>query len=300
MKNCKSIRLLFISFLLSTSIFGQIKDFDKIEILYSQGHFKMVYRKSNRLLDKPDYDFSKMPTFYKSLSIFQLSQNERWLKKHPLALEDARELFLKVQNSTDGTKIFNAHINELIDLKSDLLSWLDKLKKNGEPEEYIKSKNTLNGLFDKIPNKVKQGEINKKQSENDVDDPNVSKTRNEVIKFAKKQIGIPYLTAGEDQNGFDCSGFTSYVMNEFGVKLPRRAMDQEKSSKIINQKNVKRGDLVFFDNGSGVSHVGIIVTNNDTTLEMIHASSSKGVIITDIKKSDYWKTRIYSFGSYLE
>jgi cell wall-associated NlpC family hydrolase len=288
------------SFLLSTSLFGQIKDFDKIEILYSQEHFKMVYRKSNRLLDKPDYDFSKMPTFYKSLSIFQLSQNEKWLKKHPLALEDARELFLKVQNSTDGTKIFNEHINELIDLKSDLLSWLDELKTNGNADQYSKSKSILSGLFDKIPNKVKQGEINKKESENDVEDPNVSKTRNEVIKFAKKQIGIPYLTAGEDQNGFDCSGFTSYVMNEFGVKLPRRAMDQEKSSKIINQKNVKRGDLVFFDNGSGVSHVGIIVTNNDTTLEMIHASSSKGVIITDIKKSDYWKTRIYSFGSYLE
>ena len=300
MKNCKSISLLMISFLLSTSLLGQIKDFDKIEMLYSQKHFKMVYRKSNRLLDKPDYDFSMIPTFYKSLSIFQLTQNEKWYKNHPLALEQARELFLKVQNSNDGAKIFNAHIKELIYLKSDLLTCLDELKRSGESDEYSHLKNTINGLFDKIPNIDKQGEINKKTTDKEVNDPSVSKTRNEVVQFAKKQIGVPYVPAGEDPNGFDCSGFTTYVMNEFGIKLPRRALDQEKSSKIINQKNAKKGDLVFFDNGSGISHVGIIVTNNESTLEMIHASSSKGVIITDIKQSDYWKTRIYSFGSYLE
>ena len=301
MKNYKYILLLLISFLLSTSLLGQVKDFDKIEMLYSQKHFKMVFRKSNRLLDNPDYDYSMVPTFYKSLSVFQLTQNERWYKKHPLLLQEARELFLKVKNSNDGSKIFNAHINELIYLKSDLLSWLEELKRDGKADEYLKSKNILSGLFDKIPNKDRQGEINKKQAEdNEDDDPTISKTRNELIKFAKKQIGVPYLSAGINPNGFDCSGFTSYVMNEFGVKIPRRAMDQEKSSKIIDQKNVKKGDLVFFNNGSGVSHVGIIVSNNESTLEMIHASSSKGVTITDIKQSEYWKKRLFSFGSYLE
>jgi cell wall-associated NlpC family hydrolase len=300
MKNCKFISLLLISFLLSTPVFGQIRDFDKIEMLYSQKHFKMVFRKSNRLLDKPDYDFSMLPTFYKSLSIFQLSQNEKWYKKHPLALEEARELFLRVQNSNDGPKIFNSHINELIYLKSDLLSWLDELKRNEKTDEYLKSKSILSGLFDKIPNIDKQGEINIKKSNKEAIDPTISKTRNDVIQFAEKLIGVPYLPAGNDPKGFDCSGFTTYVMNEFGVKLPRRAVDQEKSSKIIHQKYAKKGDLVFFDNGSGISHVGIVVSNNETTLEMIHASSSKGVIITDIKQSDYWKTRIYSFGSYLE
>ena len=96
MKNYKYILLLLISFLLSTSLFGQIKVFDKIEMLYSQKYYKIVFRKSNRLLNKPDYDFSMIPTLYKSLCIFQLSQNQNWLKKHPLALEEARDLFLKI------------------------------------------------------------------------------------------------------------------------------------------------------------------------------------------------------------
>jgi hypothetical protein len=47
------------------------------------------------------------------------------------------------------------------------------------------------------------------------------------------------------------------------------------------------GDLVFFDNGSGISHVGIIVSDKGKPLVMIHASSSKGIIITDIEKSDF-------------
>ena len=52
-------------------------------MLYAQQHYKLVYRKANNLLDVPDFDFSMLPIYYKSISLFQLCQNERYLTKHP-------------------------------------------------------------------------------------------------------------------------------------------------------------------------------------------------------------------------
>lgn len=280
------------------SSYGQNPRFDKLEMLYAQGHYKMVYRRANLLLDKPDYDFSFIPSFYKSLSLFQLSQNDHWLKHHVTALTEARELFLKVKNSQDGTKIFNAHINEIIFLKNDLILWVNDLKVQGDTEKATQIQSIILDLFDKIPNLDREGEIN--ENELAKDSPLTSKKRNEIVDYAKKQIGVPYVWAGVDPNGFDCSGFTGYVMKKIGKTIPRRAIDQENASVKVKQKNAQKGDLIFFDNGSGVSHVGMIVSEKGAPLQMIHASSSKGVIITDITQSEYWLQRIYSFGTFIE
>ena len=70
----KKIGLILSFTLLSNFIFSQVKEFDKLEMLYSQKHYKMVFRKSNRLLNNPEFDFSQLPNYYKSLSLFQLIQ----------------------------------------------------------------------------------------------------------------------------------------------------------------------------------------------------------------------------------
>ena len=282
MKKLLLFTLLFFSFSLS----AQIPSFDKIEMLYAQGHYKLVYRKANLLLDKPDFDFSLIPSFYKSLSLFQLSQNEVWLNRHPEALVEARELFLKVIKSKDGTKIFEAHLNEVVFLKNDINAWIEDLKIQGKTKEANEFQTAIVGLFDKIPSIDKQGEI--KNSDFSKETTVSSKQRNEIVEYAKKQIGVPYVWSGVDPSGFDCSGFTGYVFKNFEKSIPRRAVDQENQSVKVKQKNAQKGDLVFFDNGSGVSHVGIIVSEKGAPLQMIHASSSKGVIITDITQSDYW------------
>lgn len=298
----KMRQILFVFFLLfiSSRSFGQVPRFDKLEMLYAQGHYKVVYRKAKQLLDIPDYDYSQIPSFYKSLSLFQLVQNANWLKRHPNALEEARDLFIQVKSSGDGLKIFNAHMNEVAFLKSDINSWLEDLKREGKMEEFNHVQLITASLFDKIPGFEKNESTSSNESSEVAESSETSKKRNEIIEFAKKQIGVPYVWAGNDPTGFDCSGFTSYVMKEFGKTLPRRAVDQEKSSRKVKQKNAQKGDLVFFDNGSGISHVGMIVSEKGAPLQMIHASSSKGVIITDITKSEYWLQRLYSFGTYVE
>lgn len=129
----------------------------------------------------------------------------------------------------------------------------------------------------------------------------ISEIRKQVIAEAKKHLGTPYKWAGIDPKGFDCSGYTSYVLfATFEKKINRRAADQYSSSKKIKAKQVKPGDFIFFDNGSGISHVGIIYSTENESLQMIHASTSLGISIVDINKSSYWKQRIAGYGTYID
>ncbi len=279
---------------------AQVKEFDKLEIYYAQRHYKLVYRKANKLLDIPDYDYSQVPKFYKALSMFQLSQNEHWLVRHPNALEDAAKLFREIKLSSDGKKIFNAHVYEISFLKRDLFSWAEDLRRRGLKKDFERLQEAIAGLFDEIPDIDHQGEIKPSDVASGGYESDIyGKEREKIVTLAMKQVGVPYVWAGNDPHGFDCSGFTGYVLKEFGKEVPRRAVDQYESSRKIKEKSVNKGDLVFFDNGSGISHVGIIISERNQPLVMVHASSSKGVIVTEIEKSDYWMKRIRGFGTYV-
>ncbi|MEW9667806.1 NlpC/P60 family protein [Ammoniphilus sp. 3BR4] len=101
-------------------------------------------------------------------------------------------------------------------------------------------------------------------------------------------VGIPYVTGGATLNGFDCSGFTMYVMDQLGVKLPRVSEEQFALGIQVERENWKAGDLLFFDSyGSGkISHVGIYIGNN----KMAH-SAVKSVEISDVT----WYINNYPF-----
>ena len=108
-----------------------------------------------------------------------------------------------------------------------------------------------------------------------------------VIKTAEKYLKTPYRFGGESPRGFDCSGFVKFVYDKHGKKLPRTADVQYKTGKKVARSKLKPGDLVFFNTyGKGVSHVGIYYGGGN----FIHASSSRGVIITKLEES-YWKPR---------
>lgn len=298
------MRIIFIVLFIvsSSNIFAQVKAFDKLEMLYDQGHYGVVYRKANRLLDKPEYDYSYQPEFYKSMAMFHLSEKEFWSQLHPDALQEARKMFLDVKNSPDGGKVFNAHLNQVVELKKYLVLRAERLKKQRQNKEYDELQQILFGLFDHIPDLDIPGEIKQPSvtEEAIAETPEISKKRDDIVDYAKKYLGDPYEWAGEEPGGFDCSGFTSYVMKQNNLILPRRAEDQYKSSVKVKQRNVQKGDLVFFNNGNGVSHVGIIISEKGAPLVMIHSSSSKGIVITNIEESEYWLNRLYGFGTYVK
>lgn len=121
-------------------------------------------------------------------------------------------------------------------------------------------------------------------------DGKISGSIKSLIKDAESYLGTPYKFGGNTSSGFDCSGFTVKVFQDNNFSLPRRSSDQADAGKSIDIKTVKPGDLLFFatSGGSRVSHVGIVHTiENDGEIKFIHASTSKGVIISSLNEK-YW------------
>ncbi|MCK1993920.1 C40 family peptidase [Peribacillus muralis] len=111
----------------------------------------------------------------------------------------------------------------------------------------------------------------------------------EVAAMAKKQVGSSYKYGGTTPKGFDASGLTQYVYKNAvtELKIPRTSSDQYKTGKVIKQKDLKAGDLVFFATGKKgqVSFVGIYYGNGTFV-----GATSKGV--KEVKMSDtYWKEK---------
>ena len=110
-----------------------------------------------------------------------------------------------------------------------------------------------------------------------------------IIATAKQYIGVPYVWGGSTPSGFDCSGYVKYVFGKHGITLPRTSAQQYNVGKWVSKSNLQPGDLVFYNtSGSGVSHLGIYIGNG----QFIHASSSKGVMISEMSNS-YWSARYY-------
>ncbi len=287
-----------IFFISSIATFGQVLKFDQLEMYYDQGHFKSVYRKSKRLLDNPEYDYSKTPAFYKAISSFQLARNNRWRNRHPDCLSIASGLMADILKSPNGQNLIDIHSFEMSTLKKDLISWAEDLKIQEEIELFNQVNAILETYFDKTKSFYENTFDNTPSKEITATKLNLSKNREKALELAEKQLGVPYVWAGKSSDGFDCSGFTSYVLESQNISPPRRATDQKSAAKKVKRKDVQPGDLVFFDSGSGISHVGIVFSLQNNSIQMIHASSSKGISIVDIYASTYWSQRIDSFGTF--
>ncbi|MBM7544378.1 cell wall-associated NlpC family hydrolase [Weissella beninensis] len=82
----------------------------------------------------------------------------------------------------------------------------------------------------------------------------------QIIAYAKKFKGTPYVWGGTTPNGFDCSGFTQYVYRKVtGKNIGRTAANQalSRGAKQIAVAKAKPGDLLIWGNGSSAYHVGI-------------------------------------------
>jgi cell wall-associated NlpC family hydrolase len=85
--------------------------------------------------------------------------------------------------------------------------------------------------------------------------PPTRAARSEIISVARRYLGAPYRWGATGPNAFDCSGFTSFVYRQVGVRLPRVSRAQIGAGQRVNRSDLQPGDLVFF--GSPIHHVGI-------------------------------------------
>ncbi len=120
--------------------------------------------------------------------------------------------------------------------------------------------------------------------------------RRDIVDYAQRFEGRNYLYAGKNPSGFDCSGFTYFVMKEYGVSLSPSAKDQATQGRSIPVSKAMPGDLVFFRRSASepVFHVSLVVENDGKSLRVIHSTTSRGVIQEDLLASSYWKPKIYA------
>lgn len=116
-----------------------------------------------------------------------------------------------------------------------------------------------------------------------------------LLQNIDKWWGTRYCLGGSTENCIDCSAFTQTIARDvYSISLPRTSQEQYDNSDHIDMSDLKEGDLVFFHHGGKskrVSHVGFYLMNN----KFVHASTSNGVMISDLNES-YWKQRIRGAG----
>lgn len=286
---------------------GQAQDpkLDKLEMLYDQQHFKKVYKRSEKLMRNVEegYDQHPLPKFYRALSTFQLSlKKDRFQKFRMQALREFGEFR---QLDEDGY-YYQSHEHEIYEFQMRFYQLIGALYRSGkktEAESLYKESQTLfkqQVAYDQV---IKEQKVISHPKPEEMPEISSGATRRDsIMEFAKQFIGVPYKWGGNDPTGFDCSGYTKYVMKNFGVDLYRLAGDQYyKNCKKVSLSDAQVGDLVFFGpSADKVTHVGIVASNKGEPIRMIHAGSSTGITISDVQKNTYWKPLLLFVGRVVE
>ena len=139
---------------------------------------------------------------------------------------------------------------------------------------------------------------NKKTSSTTIVSKNTESSKSKaehIIDYSKQFEGVRYKWGGTTKKGMDCSGLVYESFKAYNVILPRISRDMAKRGNKIKLKNVHKGDLLFFKTGNkrnSVNHVGLIVDIRNNDIKFIHATTSKGVIISGLNER-YWLNAFY-------
>ncbi len=115
-----------------------------------------------------------------------------------------------------------------------------------------------------------------------------------VISFAKEHLSIRYRSGGTTTHGFDCSGFTRFCYNKFGLSLPHSSAAQGHVGEAIDKEAAQPGDLILFkghsSGGSRIGHVGLITEVIGNRIKFIHSAWNGGVRY-DYLHASYYQNR---------
>lgn len=119
--------------------------------------------------------------------------------------------------------------------------------------------------------------------------------RAEIVDFAQDFVGTRYRYAGRSpETGFDCSGFTSFILQKFDTAVSSSSSTQSLQGAKVPLKEVMPGDLLFFKHrrGRGIQHVAMVVENTPGGIICVHSTCTRGVVVENVSTSAYWRPRI--------
>ena len=233
------------------------------------------------------------------------TDNSTDFSKRTMYTKDATNIRSKPSTSSDIIMLVS--INTALEVIGEEGDWYKVSTSEGEA--YV-SKDLLSNSRVNITNR---GGIDRTSDSTEKKESTTSKTTtentgtsssakaSEIVSYAKKFLGVPYVYGGASPSGFDCSGFTMYVYNHFGISMRHGAQAQaklgekitaNKSSKSSLLNNLEVGDLVFFldyETMDEIGHCGIYIGDGN----FIHASSGSGycVKINSLLPGEYYNTR---------
>jgi len=110
--------------------------------------------------------------------------------------------------------------------------------------------------------------------------------------YATKMVGARYRFGGNNpKKGFDCSGLVQYSYKLAGSSVPRNTRYQFQNSRAIHRSELRKGDLLFFNQeGKRFSHVGIYIGNG----RFVHAPSSGKRVRVSTLSNPYWRKHLAS------
>ena len=297
--------LLCVLIVIANFMFAE-NDLNKVEALFNAGKYEKSYKKSEKLKGESAY-YKKAKTYYLlGFSLLNIQNNQA--KKLGVFNREKSIISyvmkgVKYQKSNSELKRFKQFFQGFTQLAKKRLLQSKKLRKEREwkgiAELLAQQFNDTTPAYWEAHKVIEEAEVKEKvlaAKENEVFVKELLRNskRDSIIRWARTYIGTPYVFAGVSRKGIDCSGFTSTVLNHFGSNLPHSCKTQATLGK--KTKQYKAGDLALFgyksSNGTvKPSHVGIVISNYPEPLKVIHATSSLGVRIDDVKASSYWKPK---------
>ncbi len=127
--------------------------------------------------------------------------------------------------------------------------------------------------------------------------PDESYVAQQIVNNAMEFEGVRYKTGGTSKDGMDCSGMVYTTFNIFDILLPRSSHEMAKAGKKLKLSEVKKGDLLFFDNNprrKRINHVGLVVDVIDGDVKFLHSSTQLGVIVSSMSEAYYDRTFVHA------
>lgn len=122
-----------------------------------------------------------------------------------------------------------------------------------------------------------------------VKDISSSKT-DRIIQQAQAFSGTRYKFGGTTRKGMDCSGLIYTAFQKENIVLPRISRQMAERGQPIKDKEISKGDLLFFRTNKSskrINHVGLVTKVTGDDIYFIHATTSKGVLTSNLNER-YW------------